>query len=60
VVLDEYNAAVLAAGGAKGPLATAVAELGWRGRKFGVHVIFAAQDFSKAVVGRISLRKNRP
>jgi hypothetical protein len=53
VVLDEYNAAVLAAGGAKGPLATAVAELGWRGRKFGVHVVFAAQDFSKAIVGRI-------
>ncbi len=53
VVLDEYNAAVLATGGAKGPLATAVAELGWRGRKFGVHVVFAAQDFSKAVVGRI-------
>jgi hypothetical protein len=44
---------VLAAGGAKGPLATAVAELGWRGRKFGVHVVFAAQDFSKAIVGRI-------
>ncbi len=53
VVLDEFNAAVLAAGGASGPLATAVTELGWRGRKFGVHVIFAAQDFSKAVVGRI-------
>jgi hypothetical protein len=53
VVLDEYNAAVLATGGAQGPLATAVAELGWRGRKFGVHVVFAAQDFSKAVVGRI-------
>ena len=53
VVLDEYNAAVLAAGGAKGPLATAVAELGWRGRKFGITVVFAAQDFSKAVVGPI-------
>ncbi len=53
VVLDEYNTAVLAAGGAQGTLANAVAKLGWRGRKFGVHVVFAAQDFSKAVVGRV-------
>ncbi len=53
VILDEFNAAVLASGGASGPLATAVAELGWRGRKYGIHVVFAAQDFSKAVVGRI-------
>ncbi len=53
VVLDEYNAAAMASGGAGGALATAVAELGWRGRKYGVHVVFAAQDFSKAIVGRI-------
>lgn len=53
VVLDEYNAAVLGSGGANGPLATAVAALGWRGRKFGLNLIFSAQDFTKAVVGRV-------
>lgn len=53
VVLDEYNAAVLDRGGANGPLATAVATLGWRGRKFGIQLLFSAQDFTKAVVGRV-------
>jgi len=53
VVLDEFNTATLATGGANGGLAKAAAELGWRGRKFGVNVIFAAQDFTKQVVGRI-------
>jgi hypothetical protein len=27
--------------------------LGWRGRKFGVSFAFAAQDFTKAIVGRV-------
>lgn len=53
VVLDEFNAAVLACGGTGGGLAKAAAELSWRGRKFGVSLAFAAQDFGKAVVGRI-------
>ena len=53
VVLDEFNAMVTAAGGARGSLATAVATLGWRGRKFGVNLVFAAQDFTKAIVGRV-------
>ena len=53
VVLDEFNAAAVATGGARGALATAAAELGWRGRKFGVHLIFAAQDFVKSIVGRV-------
>ncbi|MCK9629265.1 MAG: hypothetical protein M0R37_11840 [Bacteroidales bacterium] len=53
VILDEFNAAALAQGGANGGLAKAAAELGWRGRKFGVSVVFAAQDFTKAVVGRV-------
>lgn len=53
VVLDEFNATVLEAGGAKGPLVATVTELGWRGLKFGVHLVFAAQDFAKAVVGRV-------
>jgi len=53
VVLDEFNATVTAAGGANGALAKAVAELGWRGRKFGVTLVFAAQDFAKQIVGRV-------
>lgn len=53
VVLDEFNTAALATGGGNGGLAKAAAQLGWRGRKFGVTVIFAAQDFTKNVVGRI-------
>jgi hypothetical protein len=53
VILDEFNATVTAAGGPKGALANAAADLGWRGRKFGINLIFAAQDFSKAVVGRV-------
>jgi hypothetical protein len=53
VVLDEFNAAVTAAGGSKSPLATDVAALGWRGRKFGVNLVFAAQDFAKSIVGRV-------
>jgi hypothetical protein len=53
VVLDEFNTATLATGGANGGLAKAAAQLGWRGRKFGASVIFAAQDFTKQVVGRI-------
>lgn len=52
VILDEYNAAVMAAGGAAGGLAQATASLGWRGRKFGISLVFAAQDFTKAIVGR--------
>jgi len=43
----------MGSGGANGPLATAVAALGWRGRKFGLNLIFSAQDFTKAVVGRV-------
>jgi hypothetical protein len=53
VILDEFNAATLASGGAGGPLASAVAELGWRGRKYGINMLFAAQDFTKAIVGRV-------
>ncbi len=53
VILDEYTVAAQAAGGARGALAGAAAELGWRGRKFGIHLIFSAQDFTKALVGRV-------
>lgn len=53
VVLDEFNAAVLAAGGARGPLAQEAAALGWSGRKYGVHLVFAAQEFTKSVLGSV-------
>lgn len=53
IVLDEFNAAALMTGGEKGALATAAATLGWRGLKFGITLVFAAQDFSKAIVGRV-------
>lgn len=53
VVLDEFNAAVMALGGPQGAFARDAATLAWRGLKFGVTLIFAAQDFGKAVVGRV-------
>ncbi len=52
-VLDEFNATVTALGGHRGQFARDVAQLGWRGRKFGVNLVFAAQDFTKAVIGRV-------
>jgi len=53
VVLDEFSALMTTLGGPKSSFANRVAELGWRGRKFGVHLVFAAQDFTKQVVGRV-------
>jgi len=53
VILDEFNATILALGGANGTFAGDVAALTWRGRKFGVNVICAAQDFAKTIVGRM-------
>jgi len=53
VILDEFNSAVMATGGIRGPLAVTAARLGWQGRKFGVHLVLAAQDFAKEVVGRV-------
>jgi hypothetical protein len=53
VVLDEFNATAVALGGARGAFAGDVASLCWRGLKFGVNVVVAAQDFDKRVVGRM-------
>jgi hypothetical protein len=52
VVLDEFNATVVALGGARGQFAGDVAATAWRGRKFGVNLVVAAQDFAKETVGR--------
>jgi hypothetical protein len=53
VVLDEFSALMTSLGGPKSNFANRIAELGWRGRKFGIHLVFAAQDFTKQVVGRV-------
>ncbi len=53
VILDEFSALVTSFDGPKSLFANQVAELGWRGRKFGIHLVFAAQDFTKQVVGRV-------
>lgn len=53
VVLDEFSATVTALGGATGEFAGQVAQLAWRGRKFGVRLLIAAQDFSKQIIGRV-------
>lgn len=53
VVLDEASTVLTALGGAKGQMGQALATLGWRGRKFGVHFVFAAQEFTKDIVGPV-------
>lgn len=53
VVLDEASAVLSVMGGGKGELGQALATLGWRGRKFGVHFVFGAQEFTKELVGAV-------
>ncbi len=53
VILDETSAVLGAMGGAKGSLGQALATLGWRGRKFGIHFVFAAQEFTKEIIGPV-------
>jgi hypothetical protein len=53
VVLDEASTVLTVLGGAKGAMGQALAALGWRGRKFGVHFVFAAQEFTKDIVGPV-------
>ena len=47
VILDEFPAIVTAAPAIK----TQIASLGWRGRKFGLSIIFSAQEFTKEITG---------
>jgi len=51
IMLDESSSVLKAMGGGSGALAGKLAELTWRGRKFGVHFIFGAQEVSKELVG---------
>jgi hypothetical protein len=53
VILDEASTVLTALGGAKGAMGQALATLGWRGRKFGLHFVFAAQEFTKDIVGPV-------
>jgi FtsK/SpoIIIE family len=53
VVLDEASAVLSTMGGSKGALGQALATLGWRGRKFGVHFIFGAQEFTREILGAV-------
>jgi hypothetical protein len=45
-------------GGGSGEFAGKIAELGWRGRKFGIHFIFGAQEFTKELVGAVREQVN--
>jgi len=53
VVLDEASAVLTALGGGKSALANTLAVLGWRGRKFGIHFVFAAQEFTQDILGSV-------
>lgn len=54
VVLDEFS--VLASSAPE--IRPQIAQLGWRGRKFGVQVVFAAQEFTKDLVGPLREQVN--
>ena len=58
VMLDESSSVFKAMGGGSGELAGKIAELGWRGRKFGIHFIFGAQEFTKDLVGAVREQVN--
>jgi hypothetical protein len=58
IILDESSAVLQAMGGSAGEMAGKLAELGWRGRKFGIHFIFGAQEFTKQLVGAVREQVN--
>jgi len=51
LVLDEFSATLKALGGGRGAAGDLLAAIGFRGRKFGVNVVFAAHEFTKDEVG---------
>lgn len=53
VIVDEASAVLSAMGRGRGELGEALANLGWRGRKYGVHFVFAAQEFTKELLGPV-------
>jgi hypothetical protein len=58
LMLDESSSVLQAMGGSSGELAGTLAQLGWRGRKFGVNFVFGAQDISKELIGSIREQVN--
>lgn len=58
VALDESSAVLKSMGGGSGELAGRIAELGWRGRKFGILFVFGAQEFTKDLVGAVREQVN--
>ncbi len=58
LMLDESSSVLKAMGGGSGELAGKLAELGWRGRKFGIHFVFGAQEFTKDLVGAVREQVN--
>lgn len=52
-VIDEFNGMVLSSGGVNGEFSKTAVAIAWRGRKFGVNLVLAGQDFTKAVVGPV-------
>lgn len=51
LVLDEFSATLSALGGGKSDAGQILAAIGFRGRKFGVTIVFAAHEFTKDQVG---------
>jgi predicted transcriptional regulator len=50
-VMDEASSILTAAGGGSGEIASRLAQLAWRGRKFGLSTVFGAQEFTKQLIG---------
>jgi energy-coupling factor transporter ATP-binding protein EcfA2 len=53
VILDEYNATLNILGGHKSTFARLVNDLVYQGRKFGIQLIIASQEFSKDALGNM-------
>jgi len=53
VVLDEYNGMVQTQGGLRGRLAQLAQQLAWQGLKYGIHLVLAGQEWTRAVVGPV-------
>ena len=58
VMLDESSSVLQAMDGGSGELAGKLAELSWRGRKFGIHFVFGAQEFTKDLIGAVREQVN--
>ena len=53
VILEEYGALVAAQGGVRAKFSQDVISLAWRGRKYGVTLALAGQDFTREVAGSV-------